>query len=352
MRRKFVLGILVLVLVFSVILWGFSNFNGDVQGSDEELKYSLEPTQTEPEQAPEQEPTEPEQAEPEPANAESSMSESTSEPEPTEVERTESEPEPTNAEPPQPEQTQGQPEPEPTQLTSSTQTNYSISVANAIKFFEQSQDVEAMLWLDVMHRRFGIAEFANALQRFDQLLYFHPDLSSVRLFRRIADYDNQVHAEALRRVKYDLDRITLPALYCDRLELSSDYLMVLEEGIKKGGYPLTHVLLAWIWIQENGCKLELPDGFIEDMYHANAELIDTDPIVTDLELEAAAFLCLAGQSELIDDSFSEQVIASQDIDGGWGSSRRWHTTILGLLYLLHEEFPLDSYPPVLALGSA
>jgi hypothetical protein len=326
MRRKFVLGILVLILAFSTILWGFSNFNGDNQDRNEEIMHGLEPTQTEPKPTPEPEPAESEtiQQEPEP----------TSEPQPSEPETTEPE---------------LAPEPEPTQPTPPTQTNCSTSVAKAIKFFEQSQEPEAMLWLDVMYRRFGIEEFANSLQRFDQLLYRYPEkLSELCMFRRIADYNNPIHAEDLKRAKYVLDTITLPALYCDQLDLPSDYLMVLEEGVSRGGYQLTHVLLAWIWIQENGCELELPDGFIEELYHANAALINTDPIVTDLELEAAAFLCLAGQSELIDDSFLERVIASQDTDGGWGSSKRWHTTILGLLYLLHVEFPSDNYPPVLA----
>lgn len=351
MRRKFVLGILVLVLVFSVILWGFSNFNGDDRDHNEETIYSLEPTQ--PEAEPASEPTKPEPTEPELTKAEPTETEPTQpepkptpEPEPAESEPTQQGPEPTS----EPEPTEPEPtELEPTQVTSSIQTNYSISVVNAIKFFEQSQEPEAMLWLDVMHRRFGIEEFANSLQRFDQLLYWHPAQSSVtRLFRRIADYHNPILAEDLKKVTNKLDLITLPALYCDRLDLPSNYLMVLEEGVSHGGYQLTHVLLAWIWIQENGCELELPDGFIEDMYHANAALINTDPIVTDLELEAAAFLCLAGQSELIDDSFIERVIASQDIDGGWGASERWHTTILGLLFLLHVESPSDAYPPVLA----
>lgn len=337
MRRKFVLGILVLILAFSVILCGFSNFNGANQDNNEETVYSLEPTQPEAE----------------PANAEPTAPEPTPEQEPTEAEQTESEPEPANAEPTGSEPKQPEPkpipEPEPLQPISFNQQNYSITVANAIKFFEWSQEPDAMLWLDVMHRRFGIEEFANSLQRFDQLIQLYPDkLSESRPFRRIADYNNPISAEDLKRVKNDLDVITLPALYCDRRDLPSNYPVVLEEGVSSGGYQLTHVLLAWIWIQENGCELELPDGFIEDMYLANAALINTDPVVTDLELEAAAFLCLAGQSELVDDSFLEQVIASQDIDGGWGSSKRWHTTILGLLYLLHVEFPSDTYPPVLA----
>lgn len=308
MRKKFVLGILVLILAFSVILCGFSNFDGDTQDRNEETVYSLEPTQ----------------AEAEPAQSETEQTE----PESTETELT--------------------PEPEPAQVTAPTQTNYSTSAAKAIRFFEWVQAPEAMLFLDVMHRRFGIEEFADALQRFDQLYQCSDQPSVTHLFRRIADYNNPMSVEDFLRVRSSLDIITLPALYCDRLDLPSNYLTVLEEGVSSGGYKLTHVLLAWIWIQENGCELGLPDGFIEDMYHANAALIDTDPFVTDLEMEAAAFLCLAGQSELVDDSFLERVIASQDLDGGWGSDMRWHTTVLGLLYLLHVEFPSDTYPPVLA----
>ncbi|HDQ05987.1 MAG TPA: hypothetical protein ENN36_04615 [Candidatus Bathyarchaeota archaeon] len=335
MRRKFVLGLLVPVLVLSMILCGFSNFNGANQDHHEELTYGLDPTLPKSE----------------PANAETAGLEPTLEQKPTEHEQTGSEL--AESEPTGFESIQSEPKPEPmdpetTQPTPLTQTNYSIPVANAIKFFGQSQEAEAMLWLDVMHRRFGIEEFVNSLQRFDQLVYLHPDRSSVRLFRRIADYDNPVYAEDLKRVKSALDRITLPALYCDRLDFPSDYLLVLEEGVRQGGYHLTHVLLAWIWIQENGCEVDLADGFIEEMYHANAALINTDPIVTDLELEAAAFLCLAGQSELIDDAFLDRVISSQGIDGGWESSERWHTTVLGLLFLMHVEFPSDAYPPVLS----
>jgi len=89
------------------------------------------------------------------------------------------------------------------------------------------------------------------------------------------------------------------------------------------------------------------------MYQANAELINTDSTVTDIEMEAAAFLCLAGQSELIDSSFVDCVYASQAADGSWGgTNKRWHTTVLGLLFLLHTEFPADNYPPVLASSSA
>jgi hypothetical protein len=335
MQRKFFLGFLVLILVFSMILCGFSNFDGGGRDADGEMMNGLEPTQ------PEAETTESELTEAEPAENEQTQSEH---------EQTESKP--AQQEPKSPLlSVPANPEPIETgqnQSVSLIQANYSISVEKAINFCAYSQKPEAMLWLDVIHRRFGIGVFSTALERFDQLYWLADQPSVIRMFRRIADYNNRIIATDFGHVTHRLDHITLPALYCDRLDLPSDYLMVLEEGVSNGGYELTHVLLAWIWMQENGCELELPDGFVEDLYHANAALIDADSVVTDLEMEAAAFLCLAGQGDLIDDSFLELVIASQDIDGGWESGMRWHTTVLGLLYLLHIECPSDTYPPVLA----
>lgn len=210
-----------------------------------------------------------------------------------------------------------------------------------------------------MHRRFGIPEFADALERYDQVLLGQPDNAPLlRVFRRIADYDNPVTTGDFAALSADVDYITVPALYCDQLELSDDYPMLLENATERGDYQLTHVLLALIWSQENGCELELPDGFIEDVYTANAALINDDHTVDDLELEAASFLYLAGQGDLVDDSFIETVIESQNNDGGRSFSgeeqedSEWHATISGLLLLLHVEFPSDSYPPVLDSASS
>ncbi len=355
--QKFMLGILGLVLIFSVVLGGFPNFNATNQDSSEESVYVLEPTQ------PEAETTESE-----PAEAEA-VPESEAEPkwpEPTVVEASpaledeanELETNETDTTP----ETEPETEPTPETETNGTgttppppliQQNYSAPVLNAINYFRTSTEPEAMLWLDVMHRRFGISEFSGALEQFDQLLYWFPDKSYVRMFRRVADYNSSINEGELKRVTNEVDVITLPALYCDRMDFPANYSTLLEEGVSNGGYQLTHVLLAWIWIQENGGTVELPEGFVEDMYQANAALINTDSTVTDIEMEAAAFLCLAGQGELVDDSFFDCVIASQAEDGSWGEAdKSWHTTVLGLLYLLHIEFHSDSYPPVLAPNSA
>jgi hypothetical protein len=235
------------------------------------------------------------------------------------------------------------------------------ATAKAINFLEDRREPYALLWLDVIYRRFGVAEFADALQRYDQSLTEHPEEAPLlRVFRRMADYDNPLQTEDLQAVSLPSDIIIVHALYCDRLGLPVDYPRMLDREAGQGGYHLTHVLLAWIWVQENGCELALPDGSIDELYRANAAIINSDPTtVDDLKLEAAAFLYLAGQGELVDDSFVERVIASQNNDGSWGHSSNdqeaeylhWHSTILGLMLLLHVEFPADSYPPVLDSAS-
>jgi hypothetical protein len=233
------------------------------------------------------------------------------------------------------------------------------AVAKAIDFeSREPDDPYALLMHDVMHRRFGIAEFADALQRYDQILAENPDGAPLlRVFRRIADHDNPLQAGDLEELWHEGDRLIVPALYCDRMGLPHDYPAMLQQAANLGDYMLPHVLMAWIWIQENGCEVPLPDGFIEAVYSANAALIGNDQVVDELELEAAAFLHLAGQGALVDDAFVERVIEAQNADGGWLPSSDtpgvsyWHTTILGLMLLLHVEYPADSYPPMLAPAS-
>lgn len=237
--------------------------------------------------------------------------------------------------------------------------NPPTDLQRAINFINGSREPYALLWLDVMHRQFGIAEFADALQRYDQEITTRTDEAPLlRVFRRIADHDNQLQDGDMQSVVIEVDRITVPALYCDRMGLTDNYRGMLEGAAFQGGYMLTHALLACVWLKENGCAVPLSTYFIQDMYHATAALIGNDQVVTDLELEAAAFLYLAGQGALVNDAFVDRVIKVQNSDGGWlfssgtpGNSD-WHSSILGLFILLHREYPANSYPPMLAPASS
>ncbi|MEM2099369.1 MAG: hypothetical protein QXU99_06490 [Candidatus Bathyarchaeia archaeon] len=228
------------------------------------------------------------------------------------------------------------------------------AITKAINYIKDTREPYALLWLDAMYRRFQIAEFADAIQKYDEEITNRPSEASIlRVFRRIADHNNQLHQGDLQAVTFDTDRVTVPALYCDRFGLPDDYAATLEREANRGGYYLTHVLLALIWIEENGCEPPVPNEFIQNIYQSTAALIGVDPVVEDLELEAAAFLYLAGRGDLVSNAFIDRVIEAQNDDGGWtrfhetpGNSD-WHATVLGLFILLHVKYPANSYPPML-----
>ena len=233
-------------------------------------------------------------------------------------------------------------------------TGTQSAIERAVGYLKNSDEPYALLWCNVMYRRFGITEFSGTLERYDQILAQSDDAALLRIFRRIADHNNVLRTEDLGALTADVDKFVVPALYCDQMQLPDNYAELLENAVRLGDYQLTHVLLAWIFIQENGCNLSLPDGFIEDTYLATAALIDSDQTVTDKELEASAFLYLAGQGNLVDSSFVEKVVSAQHTDGGWSITGKiadesnWHPTILALLLLLHVQYPEDVYPPTLA----
>jgi len=223
-----------------------------------------------------------------------------------------------------------------------TEQGLTTAVSNAISFFKDSREPHALLWLAVMHRRFQIEQFADALQRYDDVLAEQPEQAPLRrVLRRFADRDNPLRPDDWDSVTDPSDRLLVCALYCDRVGLPRSFAEMLRKAASAGGYYLPHVMLVWFWIRENGCAFELPAGFMDRVYEASAAIIDHDPtIVSDLRLEVAAFLNLVGQGGRVSQVFVEQVLKNQNADGGWGQARDaqgrsdWHSTTLGLLLLV------------------
>lgn len=231
-----------------------------------------------------------------------------------------------------------------------TETDVNAVVANAITFLQKARDPHALLFMGLMHRRFGIKEFADAVQRYDEAIPEHPDRAPVlRVFRRMFDVDNPIVVEDWERVTIQTDRLLISALYCDRLGLPEFFAEALERAVSQGGYAATHALLAWTWIQENRYPLNVAPDFVEKMYATVAGIIDEDPTsVNDIKLEAGAFLCLAREVGRVDLGFVRRVIAFRNADGGWGipvegagnpDESSWHSTILALMIIMHVQFP-------------
>jgi len=222
-----------------------------------------------------------------------------------------------------------------------TEAGVRASIANAINFLKDTREPHALAFMTILHRRFGIEEFADCGKRYDEVLPNHSD-RVLRVFRRIFDANNPIDPDDWAHVIVPTDRLMVSALYCDRLGLPPSYADALATAVRQGGYGATHALLSWIYIQDNGCKLDLPDGFLEEMYRTVAGIIDADPtVIHDVNLEAAAFLCLARQGARIDPGFVQRVVALQNDDGGWGAvnASNWHATVLALMILVHISFP-------------
>jgi hypothetical protein len=234
-----------------------------------------------------------------------------------------------------------------------TDAEVKTTVANAIAFLQKAREPHALLFMGLIHRRFGIAEFADAPTRYDEVLPEHPDRAPVlRVFRRMFDAGNPIEPDDWQHVTIPTDRLLVSALYCDRLGLPESFAEALGRAVSQGRYAATHALLSWVWVQENRCPLAVPDGFLDRMYGTVAAIIDEDPMtVSDIKLEAAAFLCLAHQVARVDLGFVRRVVAFRNEDGGWGrpvegagnpNESSWHSTILALMILLHVRFPETS----------
>lgn len=231
-----------------------------------------------------------------------------------------------------------------------TQAEVDARVAKAIAFLQRQREPHALLFMGLIHRRYGVAEFADTLERYNAVLPEHPDRAPVlRVFRRMFDANNPIVPEDWEQVKSETDQLLVSALYCDRLGLPPEFAGALERAVSQGGYAATHALLSWVWSQENRYDLAVAEGFLERMYGAVAAIIDEDPTsVNDIKLEAGAFLCLARESQRVDLGFVRRVIAFQNGDGGWGvpvegagnpDESSWHSTILALMILLCVTFP-------------
>jgi hypothetical protein len=233
-----------------------------------------------------------------------------------------------------------------------TEEQVHTAVAKGIAFLNRTREPYGLWFMSMMHRLFGVPEFADALRRYDEVVATRPkeEAAVLRVLRRLNDANNPLHPEDWDHVKILTDQLLACALYCDRLGLPPEFAATLDKGVKAGGYAATHVLLAWIWLHDNGCRLAVRDGFVEDMFRAVAAILEDRPtIVNDLKLEAAAFLCMARQGERVDRRFFRHVVSIQRTDGGWGKldtpdpanpdESSWHSTTLALLLLLHVEFP-------------
>lgn len=243
-----------------------------------------------------------------------------------------------------------QAEPCRTECESSSDELVSIrdGIARLAQFLDRSalSEPHALLFLDMVYRWFGGERYADALKRYDRTLVTRPAEANVlRLFRRIMDHGSPFDPTDLATLETDFDPLTARALHCDRLNLGAEYITQLLDTASQGGYQLTHAVLAWAWLEENRCVLDLPQGFETGLVRDMAALIDLDLPVTDLEIETAALLHALGYARRVPPAFIDHVLATQGPEGGFRltstSSKppNFHTSVLAFWLLLQHACP-------------
>jgi len=149
--------------------------------------------------------------------------------------------------------------------------------------------------------------------------------------------------------------LNIPALYCNHVPYPTDYMGTLRKGVEMGGYFVTHVALAAMWMRENGCDLPYSQAFFDDMVAGVAAVPDGDDQVLDLEIEATALLPYLGHRELLSPTFVKAMLAAQREDGGWSLDSAdvsmpssWHPSVLALWVILSLEQPTVPQTPMVA----
>jgi hypothetical protein len=122
-----------------------------------------------------------------------------------------------------------------------------------------------------------------------------------------------------------VDRILTTALHCDRLGVPDGWLTTLSDASDRGGYALTHAVLATGWTVENGCLSSVDTGPLRARQRETLlQLIDSlddlarsDERAADVWLEALALLAYLPGGGEAPRAARERLLVLQQADGGW-----------------------------------
>lgn len=143
-----------------------------------------------------------------------------------------------------------------------------------------------------------------------------------------------------------IDRIVNRAIWCDIIEPDPDMHMQMFNLAAKGGYELTHMYLALLILREKGCpfyrshEAELT-GFESRWLLAMERLIDNERNISDLHVEAAAFMAYGRQKKVTSSKFLLRFLneAENHLDNPYVSKMSGHTAVLILWYALEVANP-------------
>ena len=143
------------------------------------------------------------------------------------------------------------------------------------------------------------------------------------VFVRLSDPEKAISQEVINGINSGIDRLTLTALYCDKLGLKADFFVTLDKYIAIDGYTLTHSGIALGWANENGClNSEQQKSYSEKTINRLREYINKADYFYDKVITATAILGYIGGNSEINKEWINEIVACQNDDGGWPRSCR------------------------------
>jgi hypothetical protein len=174
----------------------------------------------------------------------------------------------------------------------------------------------------------------------------HGPLRLPKVYARFADPLATATVAEIAALDSPVDRILAMALHCDRLGLPADWLGILERAGDRGGYGLTHAILAAGWTRENGCLAGVDLSLLrtrqlEELMVSFDALAESDTRAADIWVEGLALFTYAGGNSRVRPEWLARLRSLQRADGGFpehpGDDRSSdHTTAFAVWALLAD----------------
>ena len=140
-------------------------------------------------------------------------------------------------------------------------------------------------------------------------------LSTTNAFVRLLTSDIDADRKVIDQ-QQGLNALTAPWLECDDDPPDRQQRQAANIALREGGYEASHALLGFLWARELDCPYPSRQRIDAAIRVVLQEFSRADRF-TDLAAEQFAFLCYAGMTPSIPQSFLESLFTAQHADGGW-----------------------------------
>lgn len=204
------------------------------------------------------------------------------------------------------------------------------------------------MWViaDYLGRRHGIADLCCDIDSY----LAHVEASQLcasgeaeaLLLGRLLDPRRTASEEEIRSAGWEQPVMICRALYFDLHPDPEALGAIIRRRGDEPGYSRTHAALALRWVEDHDAEVPGHAELSEQLLTAMAAELDDRPRPDvrspdfDLFCEQTALIAYLGGPELLQPSWVEHILASQEVDGGWGVH---HTTMLALWTLLEALGP-------------